>query len=180
MSQVKINLLPEAARFQLTEIRIVRRVRRWAYWVVTIALVVFGLTLIAKLLLSYQVKKLRRQKQELEVSLRQFSPQIELQQALRYRLKLAAETMRGRRSMTQLAQKVDRLLPAETLIRSIRIKGDYVEVTGLLPQLTDLDQFEKQTLAVAREYFVQATLRSLSREENYWLFTLELRLKRKR
>ncbi len=179
MKQLRINLLPKAARFQLAEIRITRRVRYWAYWVVGFCLLIFSFTFSFKLFLNYRLNKLTKQKRHLEISLREFSPQIELQQMLRYRLKLAAETMKSRQSLTDLAQKINQVLPSGTTIRLIRVKGDYVEISASLPRLIELDQLEKKILAMAKDNFSQVKIRSLSRKENQWFFTLSLRGKKK-
>lgn len=175
MKSTTINLLPSAAKFQLSRIRLAKRLKRIAYLVVVLWLLIGAITLSLTGFLGYQKRKLANQKKELEASIKEFSPQIDLQQGLRFRLKVTAEVLKGRTSMAEKMRRVEAILPEGTSIRSLKIKKTDIEIDGQIPNLVSLADFEKELVRAVGEHYSQAKIESLSRGESNWSFILKLK-----
>lgn len=175
MKSVKINLLPGAARFRLSQIKLARKLKRVAYLILGLWLAVGIATFGLKAFLGYQKKKLVARKRQLEAAIRELSPQIELQQALRFRLKITAGVLQGRSSVAEKIKRLEAALPEGTVIQSLKIKGGAIGINGRVPQLTSLVEFERELVEVAQEYYPQAKIVSLSKKEADWVFILELK-----
>jgi len=174
MKIAKINLLPTAARFQLSQIKLAKRLKEIAYLVVAFWLVLVVALLSVRIVLDQQKKKVLAQRTQLENSLKQLAPQMQLQQALRFRFKLAAEVLAGRPSMAKKIQEVESLLPEGSTIKTLRIRGSSIEVSGKILTLAALAEFEQQLNETAKKKYSQVKVRSLSKEDNKWSFILEL------
>lgn len=175
MKPIKINLLPGAARFQLSQIRLAEKLRRIAYLVLFFWLALVIVVFLLKGVLGYQEKKLVAQKKQLEASIKEFSPQVELQQALRFRLKLTAETLTGRSSMAEKIQEIESLLPEGSLVRVLKIKSNDIEVSGKISTLLALAEFERRLDKIAKKEYSDAKVESLSKEDDGWSFILKLK-----
>ena len=176
MKKLKINLLPTATRFQLSQIRLARRLKLAAYLVLGFWLVVLVVLLSFRTFLNFQRRKLISQKKRLENSLKELSPQIELQQGLRWRLKLTAEVLQKRASLGRELGQIMSSFPIESVIGNVRVKKGKTEINGTIFTLPALAEFERKLamLNKEREYSL-VKINSLVRGENGWNFTLELK-----
>lgn len=176
MKKLKINLLPTATRFQLSQIKLARRLKLAAYSMLGFWLVAAAALLSLKFFLNYQKQRLIGQKKRLEDSLRELSPQIELQQGLRWRLKLAAEVLEKRPSLGQKLGQIMSSFPIESVVNNVRVKKSKTEINGTIFTLPALAEFEKKLVMLnkEREYSL-VKINSLVRGGNGWNFTLELK-----
>lgn len=175
MKSITINLLPSATRFQLSQIRLAKRLRRIAYLIVLLWLIIGVISFSLIGVLGYQKRKLIDQKNQLETSIKEFSPQIDLQQALRFRLKVTAEVLKGRFSMAEKMRRLEAIFPEGTSIRSLKIKKTGIEIAGQIPNLVSLADFERELVKAIGEYYSQAKIESLSRGKSNWSFVLKLK-----
>ena len=178
MKKLKINLLPIATRFQLSQIKLARRFKLAAYLVLSFWFVVLVVLLSVGFFLNFQKQKLISQKKRLENSLKELSPQIELQQGLRWRLKLTAEVLQKRLSLGRELGQIISSFPIESAIGNVRVKKGKIEIKGTIFTLPSLAEFERKLamLNKEREYSL-IKMNSLVRGENGWNFILELKRK---
>lgn len=179
MKKPNVNLLPTAARFQISQIRLAEKLNKIAFASVIIWFILAGVIFSLRLFLHFQGESLLKQSRSLEASLIQFTPKIELQQALRFRLKLAAEVLKARPLFGEKISRLINLFPEGAEIDSLRIKGGKTEVSGSLFSLVDLDDFEKRVARAEKEgAYLNVKLNSLSQSEREWNFSLELEEKK--
>ncbi len=175
MKKLSVNLLPTATKFQLSQIRLAKKLKKIAFVLVIVWLTVGAVIFSIKLFLSYRKNTLSKQKKELDFALEGFSPKMELQQALRFRLKLVAEVLKTRPSLKEKLDEALALFPENTEIDTLKIKGGKIDVTGSIGSLSGWADFEERIITAGREeVYKSAELKSLSQGEGWWNFLLEL------
>ncbi len=171
----KINLLPTADRLSLKRERLVKKLRISAGIVIGIVLIFSSGVLGYKFWLSAKKGRLLSEKQELSRSISQFSPQLELQQTLRFRLKLVSELISSRNdNKTKLSQLPD-VLPADALIKDVNIKGNTVEIRGEMNSLAEIRDFEEKVDWIRKlDIYQTVNLNSLQKTIDGWPFSIKL------
>lgn len=175
MKKPTVNLLPTATRFQLSQIRLAKKLKKVAFILAIVWLVlIIGITTY-RLILSNKEKSLVKEKKDLETSLNQLMPQAALQQSLRLRLKLVAEVLKGRVDWAERTRTILSLIPEDARVDFLKAKGKEVELGGRIYFLSDLVQFEEKVNEVKKaERYEELTLSSLSRSSDYWNFFLKI------
>ena len=175
MKERVINLLPTASRFQVSQIRLLRRFKK-----VALAVLCFWFLLLAglfswKFFLDYQERKILEQKRKVEASLEEFAPEMDLQQALRLRLKLVASVLSDRPKLSQKIQEIESLLPDESIIKLLKIQGEKTKVNLRINNLSSLENFENLLLQLVREKdYSSVRIYSISHDQYGWNLMLEL------
>lgn len=178
MKKVNVNLLPTKTRFQLAQIRLAKRLKKIAFAVVVVWLLVVAIVGLFRLALLLKSRSLASQKDSLETSLSQFSPEIDLQQALRFRLKLLAETLEARPLITDKLKTIYNLLPEGSRIDNLKIDKKEIKISGSISSLAGVAKLEEGlALAGKDQTYRSAKLAGLSYDERKgrWDFALELK-----
>lgn len=176
MEKTNINLLPTATRFQLSQIRLARKLKKTAFIFVGFWLFVVLVMLSLKTLISYRKKVLAAERVRVETALDQVSSQIGLQQSLVLRLKLAAEVISKRPYFSKRLTALFSLLPEDTELQRISIEAAHVKVSGQISSLSSLKEFEERIALARREKRYQAMeMTSLNSGKGKWAFSLEMR-----
>lgn len=175
MKKVNVNLLPTENRFQLSQLRLARQFKVISFfvvgiWLVTVA-VVFGLKTVS----SMKLKALATEGKEIKSSLDHFSPEIELQQKLRFYLKLVVETLKSRPSFAKKLERVMSIFPEDVIIESINFSGSEIEIRGMLSSLGGVAIFEDKVAEIKKENIYQTIdLEGTTFSQGVWKFSLKL------
>ncbi len=177
MKEIDINLLPAATRFELQAIKLEKKLKKLAGIVVLIWLVILGLVVAGRLFFRFRLSALESSKQNVNNALEQFSPQASLQQALRLRLKLAADVLEKRPLFYDSFNQLISYLPEETNINRLDLKAKAITLGGSVPDLIYLDRLEQDLKKLEREEnYTKIDLTGLGQDEfGRWNFVLEVR-----
>ncbi|MFO7901401.1 MAG: hypothetical protein R6U98_01975 [Pirellulaceae bacterium] len=111
MKEIDINLLPTSTRFELQRIKLEKKLKKAAVVVVIIWLVVLGLVVAGRLFFGFRLSQLNKKKQNISNAMQEFSPQLDLQQSLRLRVKLAADVLAKRSLFYERLSRLMSYLP---------------------------------------------------------------------
>ncbi|MFH1561693.1 MAG: hypothetical protein ABID04_03930 [Patescibacteria group bacterium] len=176
MDKANINLVPTESRFQLAKLRFNQAVKRLTILSIVVCLVVFGLLGSVHLGVNYRLNSLNKEKQRLDREVKALSPQMDLQQTLRWRLKLVAQVLVDRVSFAQSLDNLKLILPIETEVKRMKLAPGGIEFSGIVPDLASLEELENK---INQDSFYSAIeLKSLGRETNGWGFSLKLSFKK--
>ena len=175
MKKLNVNLVPSASRFQLQKLRLTKTLRKAAFWAVIVWALIAFLLIITRLVLAQRKRAYLNDQKQATLSLEEFSSQVELQQALRLRLKIAAEVLNQRPLFTEKVERILDLLPEDSSIKTLKIKKGQLNVGGSIDSLEGVQFFEGK-LAKARkdEDYRIIYLKSLTQGDQGWDFSLEI------
>ena len=176
MEKTNINLLPTATRFQLSQIRLARKLKKTAFIVIGFWLFIVLVTFSLKTFILYRKKVLANEKAQVETALDQVSSEIGLQQSLILRLKLAAEVISKRPYFSRSLDDLFLLFPEGTEIQRISIERVNIKISGRILSLAALQEFERRVADTRREEKYQTMeMTSLNGGKGDWTFSLEIK-----
>jgi Tfp pilus assembly protein PilN len=174
MERIDINLLPTAARFQLSRLKAAKKFKKAAYFSVAAWIILMLIVFLLRVVLAQQTAKIALEKTRAEQLLNSLSPQTDLQQALRWRLKLAGEVLTARPKVGEKISALVAAFPEGSVIKTLRIKGDKTEVSGFLPGLIGLSEFERRISVLVDEgKYSSVKIKSLAKKEANFDFLVE-------
>jgi Tfp pilus assembly protein PilN len=170
-----INLLPTADRLTLSQEALSKKIKIVALFTtlffIVVSVGVFGF----QIWLRTKNNKLTAEKKQLNQSISQFNPQLELQQKLRFRLKLASQLMASRSDNVKKLEDMSGLIPENINLGQINIKGNSLNVKGLADDLSQLKELENRVDQIRNQgAYQKISLGSLNKTPEGWPFTLEL------
>lgn len=174
MERIDVNLLPTAARFQLSRLNAAKKFRKAAYLSVIVWIILMLVVLLLKVILAKQTAKITLEKTRAEQLLKSLSPQTDLQQALRWRLKLVGEVLASRPKTGEKISALVAAFPEGSVIKTLRVKEDKTEISGFLPGLIGLSEFERRiSLLINEGKYSSIKIKSLAKKEGNFDFLVE-------
>jgi len=177
MKRADVNLLPTKTRFQLSRIRLAKRLKKAAFAAVAVWLTVVIAVSSFRLFLLMKGKNSASQRTSLEASLSQFSPEMDLQQALRFRLKLLAQTLNSRPLVSEKLKTLHSFFPEDMEIDQLEMDQRKIKISASLASLTSVAELEENLASAGKDKIYQsAKLTGLryNKKEGRWNFVLEL------
>lgn len=170
-----INLLPETSKFKASRQKLIKKLNKYAVAAVvvliTAVVVVFGY----QFYLKRTKNKLVSEKKSLNQSIAQFDYHLELQQRLRFRLKMVSELLDSRTDNSLQMENLVSFLPVEVKAENIKIDSRTIKFKGGVNNLIEIKELEEKiNLARKSGNYSQIKLESLSREIEGWTFQLTL------
>lgn len=175
MKKLGINLLPTATRFQLSQLRLSKKLKQIAFVSVGVWVFVVLVVFVVRVTVNRRIGTLVKEEREIKLILEEVSPQMSLQQSLRFRLKLAAEVISERPLLAEKMIRTVSLLPVGASIRTISFRGKNSEIIGEVSSLSDLAEFEHLLISASREkLYRKINIRSLGSNNGKWGFLVEI------
>ncbi len=177
MKEIDINLLPTATRFELQRIELEKKLKKFAGIGIIVWLVVLGLVVTGRLFFRFRLGQLQKKETNLKRAMEQFSPQVDLQQSLRLRVKLAANILDKRSLFYDRLSKLISYLPEELKINRLELGESSIKLSASLPSLSSLNQLEEQLKKLnQKEEYKKIDLTGLGQDEQgHWNFVLEVK-----
>lgn len=177
MEEIDINLLPTATRFELQRVELEKKLKKIAAIGVLIWLVILGLVVAGRLFFRFRLGQLGEKEANIDNAMKEFSPQVDLQQSLRLRVKLAANVLDKRSLFYDRLSKLMSYLPEELKINRLELGRGTIKLSASLPSLTSLNQLEEQLKELNRkEEYKKIDLTRLGQDEQgRWNFVLEVK-----
>lgn len=177
MKEIDINLLPTATRFELQKIKLEKQLKKIAVIVVVVWLVVLGLVVAGRMFFRIRLSQLNKKEKNISQAMQQFSPQVNLQQSLRLRVKLAADVLAKRPLFYDRLDRLMSYLPEERKLNRLEIKRNEIKLSGSLPTLASLNNLEEQLKDLNRkEKYGKIDLTGVGQNpDGRWDFSLEVK-----
>jgi Tfp pilus assembly protein PilN len=177
MKEIDINLLPAATRFELQKIKLEKQLKKIAVIVVIVWLVILGLVVAGRLFFRFRLSQLSKKEQNISQAMQEFSPQVNLQQSLRLRVKLAADVLAKRSLFYDRLDRLMSYLPEERELSRLEIERGGIKISGTLPDLVSLNNLEKKLNEMnSKENYRKIDLSSVGQAPSgRWQFSLEVR-----
>ncbi len=170
-----INLLPTASSLKASQRRLAEKLRKFATVAVILLVIIVGGVFGYQFWLRSKKNQLLNEKKGLNQSISQFSPQLELQQKLRFRLKVVSDLMASRLESSQEITDVENVIPSDGFVDNISFKGKTTQIKGIMPSLFQIKELEDEVTRLRRENIYQKlSLGSLHKAPEGWPFTLEI------
>jgi len=158
----------------LSRLNAAKKFKKAAYFSVIAWIILMLVVLLLKVILAKQTAKVTLEKTRAEQLLNSLSPQTDLQQALRWRLKLTGEVLTNRPRTGEKISSLVAAFPEGSVIKTLRIKGDKTEISGFLPGLVGLSEFERRVSALVNEgKYSFVNIKSLAKKEGNFDFLVE-------
>lgn len=177
MKEIDVNLLPTATRFELQRIKLEKNLKKIAFAVIGVWLVILGSVVGGRLFFRWRLSQLNKKETNINVAMKEFSPHVDLQQALRLRVKLAADILDKRYLFYDRLDKLMSYLPEELKIDRLDIGRNSIKLSASLPSLISLNQLEEELIQLNRkEEYRNIDLTGLGQDETgRWNFILEVK-----
>lgn len=181
MSELNLNLLPSRAKFQAAKIKLNRQVRMVmigiaAIWL-TAAVIIFGLNIFAKVLMTSQQKKFNTS----ETAYLALKDSIVINQRLKYKAKMVGGALNSRFEYGKAFETIQRLFPASIEMSKFELEStNGFNISAKTRGKENMDKVENMIADInegKNEDFKQAKLNSLNYDQGEWSFTMEVGLK---
>ncbi len=170
-----INLLPTADRLTLSQEALAKKLKNGALITTGVFILICGTVFGFEFWLKTKKNKLTAEKKQLNQSISQFNPQLELQQKLRFRLKLASQLMGSRVDYSQNLENTRLLVPENINLDQINIKGNVFDIKGVAGDLRQLRDLENRVDQARNQgTYQKISLGSLNKTTEGWPFTLQI------
>jgi len=175
MKKANINLLPSINRFETSRIRWAKQLRSAAFVIVIAWASIMAVTFGLKIYFVTQKNKINKEIVQVEAGIQELAPQALLQQALRLRIKTAADLIENRNSIFDSFERFKKILPAGTKLESISLKERGIEVGVKIPSLEKVREFENNIEAIRKEeVYRDLRVGSISQQKGEWAVSLEI------
>lgn len=181
MSLQDLNLLPSQAKFQAVRMQMIRLNKKIMIWILAvwtvILIVVFGVDLVNKQLLSREQDKQKKVKAQYLA----LSDNVVVSQKLKYRAKMVGGVLADRFEYGKAFAAVNNLFPPEIVIEnfSLQKQGSF-KIDGNIPDLTKVKVFESMVMAInagENPSFSEAVVNSIGIYQGRWNYGMEVTLK---
>ncbi len=171
-----INLLPEISKFKASRQLLIKKLNKYAIFMVSFLIIVVIVIFGYQFYLRRSKNRLVKSKQSLNQSIEQFSYHLELQQRLRFRLKMVSELLDSRIDNSDELNNLASFLPADVRSEGIKISSRTTEFKGEVDNLVQVRELEDK-IGLARKdgNYKDINLDFLSKEITGWSFQLILR-----
>ncbi len=174
MKKQSINLLPNSAKLQVADIRIMKTVKRFCL----IAAGFFALIAIAtNIFYLIKIKQRTASEKDLQTAsaqLKQLEEKIGLQQGIRFRLKLLADVLKNRSQPDSELRQIKEYLPSSAEITEFQFNRGKWSLDGALPDIISLDQLERAAFRL-KDIKNNVQLKNVTKGQlGTWRFSLEI------
>lgn len=165
------------SRLQIGQRKLAKKLKTFAIVTSILLIVVAGGVFGYETVLRLNKKKLVDEKKQLNQSISQFQTELELQQRLRFRLKIVSELLDSRIDNSERLDDLVALLPTDVVVEKIGTDRNYIEFKGQIGSLTQLKELEDNVASARKqETYQQIELSSLNRTISGWPFSLKIKL----
>jgi len=175
MKKANINLLPTINRFETSRIRWAKQFKSVAFIVVIAWTGIMAVTFGLKIYFSIQKNKISKEIAQVDAGIKELAPQALLQQALRLRIKTAAELIENRNPVLDSFETFRKILPEGTKLESISIGQGKISAGLRMPSLEELREFEDNVEAIkGEEIYRDLKVGTVSQQKGEWAISLEI------
>jgi len=170
-----INLLPTASSLNISQQKLAKQLKKVAIVFIVFSILFSAGTFGYQFWLKNQKSDLLVDKKKLNESMSQFNTEVEVQQKLRYRLKLVSNLLSSRVKNSERLDQIWSVLPEDISLKEIKIKGNSVEIKGVLKEIAQIKELEDNVALARREgKYSKIRLGSLNATVEGWPFSIEL------
>jgi Tfp pilus assembly protein PilN len=178
---MNVNLLPNKSRLEFRKLKIISLVKKGSYFFVGLFLIISLATFSLNLYYSTNLKKNQSGLASAQSQYSQYVDKIDELQSLRFRVKMVAEVLARRQTVSGNIDDIKRIIGSETTITRMKIDNKKAEITAIASSYKDLSLIEeimKKEEKNDQTLFSEINFKNLGQEENGgWLFSCEFTFK---